>query len=42
MAAIVAAAWAIMAGCWRKLGQVTPGPTSPRVRSMAAVMKFQT
>ena len=42
MAASVADAWATIAGCIRKLGQVTPGPTSPVVRSPIAVITFQT
>src|SRR5438094_7898084 len=41
-AAIVAAAWAMIAGCERNDGQVTPGPISPRVCSAAAVMNDQT
>jgi len=38
----VAEAWAMIAGCIRNDGQVTPGPTSPFVRSPIAVMTFQT
>ena len=42
IAASVAEAWAMIAGCIRKLGQATPGPTSPVVRSPMAVITFQT
>jgi hypothetical protein len=42
IAAMVAEAWATIAGWNRKLGQVTPGPKSPSVRSPIAVMTFQT
>ena len=36
MAALVAAAWATMAGCRRRMGQVTPVPR--RRRSVAVAM----
>ena len=42
MASRVAAACATIAGWKRKLGQVTPGPRSPRVRSPMAVSTFHT
>ena len=42
MASRVAAACATIAGWNRKLGQVTPGPRSPRVRSPTAVSTFHT
>src|SRR3954469_3702773 len=42
MASSVAAAWATTAGWKRKLGQVTPGPRSPCVRSPTAVSTFHT
>src|SRR5207237_8519137 len=42
IAAMVAAAWAITAGWYRKDGQVTPGPMSPLVCSAAATMNAQT
>ena len=42
IAASVAEACATIAGCHRKVGQVTPGPRSPVVCSPSAVSTFQT
>jgi hypothetical protein len=42
IASSVAAACATIAGWNRKLGHVTPGPMSPRVRSPTAVSTFHT
>ena len=42
MAASVAAAWAMTTGWVRNVGHVTPGPTSPLVRSATAAMNAHT
>jgi hypothetical protein len=42
MTSSVAAAWATIAGCMRKEGQVTPGPRSPDVRVPATASTSQT